>query len=110
MSAASAAPTGWQSAIVTAITRDALPAMSIRLRPMRPIVHAPGQRLVVRLTAEDGYRTSRTYPIASAPNDRGDLEIVVLLRPGGEVSTFLCDVLTVGDKLEVRGPIGSVSA
>ena len=95
--------------IVTAIARDTTDLISVRLRPMRPIDHARGQRLVVRLTAEDGYTATRTYPIVSAPNDRGDLSIAVALRPGEEVSAFLGDELRVGDKLEVRGPIGAGS-
>jgi ferredoxin-NADP reductase len=100
-------PTGWQSAIVTAIRRETPTATTIRLRPMRSIEHRPGQHLIVRLTAEDGYRASRSYSIASAPSARGDVEITVELLPDGEVSTFLHHDLVVGDKLEVRGPIGA---
>ena len=33
--------------------------------------HRPGQRLDVRLTAEDGYQAQRSYSIASAPGGRG---------------------------------------
>ena len=67
--------------------------------------HIPGQHIDIRLTAEDGYQTERSYSIASAPD--GDLiEITVERLEDGEVSPYLDDVLRVGDKLELRGPIG----
>src|SRR4051794_30197329 len=68
--------------------------------------HLAGQHYVVRLTAPDGYRASRSYSIASAPEDGGEIELTVERLEGGEVSTFLHDVVEVGDELEVRGPIG----
>jgi ferredoxin-NADP reductase len=67
--------------------------------------HLPGQHVDVRLTADDGYQTERSYSIASAPE--GDrVEITVERLDDGEVSPYLADVLGVGDKLELRGPIG----
>jgi ferredoxin-NADP reductase len=98
--------TGWQSAIVTAIHPETATAATIRLRPMRALDHLPGQHLVVRLTAPDGYTASRSYSIATPPDPRGDVDITVERLPDGEVSGFLHDELIVGDKLEVRGPIG----
>jgi ferredoxin-NADP reductase len=59
----------------------------------------------VRLTAEDGYQAQRSYSIASAPED-GRLEIMVERLEEGEVSPYLTDELKVGDRLELRGPIG----
>jgi ferredoxin-NADP reductase len=67
--------------------------------------HKAGQHVDVRLTAEDGYQAQRSYSIASAPED-GRLEIVVERLDDGEVSPYLTDVLRVGDRLELRGPIG----
>ncbi|HZQ85460.1 MAG TPA: FAD-binding oxidoreductase, partial [Acidimicrobiales bacterium] len=60
----------------------------------------------VRLTAEDGYSASRSYSVASAPDDSGEFELTVERLDDGEVSTFLHDELLVGDEVEVRGPIG----
>ena len=34
-----------------------------------PVAHLPGQHYVVRLTAQDGYTASRSYSVASAPDD-----------------------------------------
>jgi ferredoxin-NADP reductase len=67
--------------------------------------HKAGQHVDVRLTAEDGYQAQRSYSIASAPED-GRLEIVVEHLDDGEVSPYLTDELRVGDRLELRGPIG----
>ena len=44
--------------------------------------------------------------MASAPDGSAEIELTVERLDGGEVSTFLHDVVVVGDELEVRGPIG----
>ena len=67
--------------------------------------HRAGQHVDVRLTAEDGYQAQRSYSIASAPED-DRLAITVEVLPDGEVSSYLVGELRVGDKLELRGPIG----
>jgi ferredoxin-NADP reductase len=67
--------------------------------------HRAGQHVDVRLTAEDGYQTERSYSIASPPED-GRLALTVERLADGEVSPYLSDELVVGDKLELRGPIG----
>jgi len=67
--------------------------------------HKSGQHVDVRLTAEDGYQAQRSYSIASAPED-GRLALVVERLEDGEVSPYLTDELRVGDRLELRGPIG----
>jgi len=67
--------------------------------------HRAGQHVDVSLTAEDGYQAQRSYSIASAPED-GYLVLTVERLDDGEVSTYLVDVLEVGDNLELRGPIG----
>ncbi|TMC53991.1 MAG: oxidoreductase [Chloroflexi bacterium] len=67
--------------------------------------HLPGQHVDVRLTAEDGYQAERSYSIASPPEDRW-LALTVERLDDGEVSPYLVGELKVGDKLELRGPIG----
>jgi ferredoxin-NADP reductase len=67
--------------------------------------HLAGQHVDVRLTAEDGYQTARSYSLA-APSDGRRLEITVQRTAGGEVSPFLVDDLDVGGRVEVRGPLG----
>lgn len=67
--------------------------------------HRAGQHVDVRLTADDGYRTERSYSIASAP-EAAKLSLTVERLEDGEVSTYLVDDLRIGDPLELRGPIG----
>ena len=67
--------------------------------------HRAGQHVDVRLTAEDGYRTERSYSIASAPEDPR-FALTVERLDDGEVSPYLADELKAGDTLELRGPIG----
>ena len=52
--------------------------------------HRPGQHVDVRLTAEDGYQTQRSYSIASTPED-GYLVLTVERVDDGEVSPYLVD-------------------
>jgi ferredoxin-NADP reductase len=67
--------------------------------------HLPGQHIDIRLTAEDGYQAQRSYSIA-APSDGETVVLTVELVEGGEVSPFLSEELRVGDRIEIRGPIG----
>jgi ferredoxin-NADP reductase len=89
-----------------AIRPETATAKTLRLRLPQPSNHLAGQHYIVRLTAPDGYSASRSYSVASAPDDSGELEITVERIPGGEVSMFLNDELRTGDEIEVRGPIG----
>jgi ferredoxin-NADP reductase len=100
------AETPWQPATVVAVHDETPRARSFRLALSSPVAHLPGQHYVVRLTAEDGYTASRSYSVASAPDDTGEIELTVELLPDGEVSSFLHDAVVPGDVLEVRGPLG----
>src|SRR5262249_30559221 len=91
---------------VVALHNETPTAKTLRLALPQPVPHRAGQHFVVRLTAPDGYTAQRSYSVASAPDDTAEIELTVERLENGEVSTFLCDVLEVGDALEVRGPIG----
>jgi ferredoxin-NADP reductase len=67
--------------------------------------HLAGQHVDLRLTAADGYQAQRSYSIASPPED-DHLALTVERLEDGEVSPYLTDELRVGDRLELRGPIG----
>jgi ferredoxin-NADP reductase len=67
--------------------------------------HRAGQHVDVRLTAEDGYQAQRSYSIASAP-DETRIALTVERLDDGEVSPYLADELQVGDRIELRGPVG----
>ena len=96
---------GWRRAVVRELGRPSARTVSLRLEVDDRVRQLPGQHYVVRLTADDGYRAQRSYSVASAPGD--DLvELCVERLEDGEVSTYLADVVEVGDELDVRGPIG----
>jgi ferredoxin-NADP reductase len=99
-------PGKWQQATVTEIRPETATAKTFRLALTDPSPYLAGQHYIVRLTAPDGYTASRSYSVASAPDDSGAIELTVERLPDGEVSSFLHDVVMVGDQLEVRGPIG----
>ncbi len=66
-------------------------AVTLRLEVEAWPGHVAGQRVDVRLTAEDGYQATRQYSISSAPST-GTLELTVERIDDGEVSPYLVDV------------------
>jgi ferredoxin-NADP reductase len=96
---------GWRSATVREVMHPTPTTVVLRLDVADRVAHLPGQHYVVRLTAEDGYSASRSYSVASDPGDPL-VELCVERLEDGEVSSYLADVVGVGDELEVRGPIG----
>jgi ferredoxin-NADP reductase len=92
--------------VVVGIRDETRRAKTFRVRLGHEVVFRAGQHYIVRLTAPDGYTAARSYSVASAPDGSAELELTVEWLDDGEVSTFLHDVLQVGDELEVRGPIG----
>jgi ferredoxin-NADP reductase len=99
-------PSPWQQATVLAVRDETPRARTYRLALPHPVPHLAGQHYVVRLTAPDGYTASRSYSVASPPDDSGEIELTVELLADGEVSGYLHEVVEPGDELEVRGPIG----
>ena len=99
-------PAVWHTATVVAVHDETSRTKTLRLRLDAPSGHQAGQHYVVRLTAPDGYTASRSYSVASPPDGGNEIELTVERLDDGEVSTFLHDVLEVGDELDVRGPIG----
>ena len=99
--------TTWQTATVTRIEVASARVKTFDIELSNPRAHLPGQHYVIRLTAPDGYTASRSYSIASAPDDPARIQLAIERLEDGEVSSFLHDVVEVGDDIEVRGPIGS---
>jgi ferredoxin-NADP reductase len=96
----------WQAARVLSVRDETPTARTYRLRLPEPRRHLAGQHYVLRLTAPDGYTASRSYSVASPPDDTGEIELTIERLVDGEVSEFVHDVVEPGDELEVRGPIG----
>jgi ferredoxin-NADP reductase len=96
----------WVLATVEAVRPENARTRTLRLKVPGWVEQLAGQHYVVRLTAEDGYTASRSYSVASAPEDAGVVELTVERLDDGEVSPYLVDELRVGDEIEVRGPVG----
>ena len=98
-------PIAWRLATVVEVISETPRARTLVLDVPGWPGHRAGQHVDVRLTAEDGYQAQRSYSIASAPED-ARLVLTVERLEDGEVSPYLTDELRVGDRLELRGPIG----
>jgi ferredoxin-NADP reductase len=95
----------WQLGEVAEVIQETARVSSLVLEVADWPGHLAGQHVDVRLTAEDGYQAQRSYSIASPPeNPRVSLTVERL--DDGEVSPYLVGELRVGDKIELRGPIG----
>ena len=96
----------WQIATVTAIRTETSEVKTLTLALPSWTPHRPGQHYDVRLTAEDGYSAQRSYSIGSEPERTGEIDLTVERIADGEVSPYLDDTVLIGDRFEVRGPIG----
>jgi ferredoxin-NADP reductase len=96
----------WQLGEVVATRAETATARSITFEVDSWPGHRAGQHVDVRLTAEDGYQVERSYSIASPPEEAPRITLTVERLADGEVSPYLVDELQVGDRLELRGPIG----
>jgi ferredoxin-NADP reductase len=100
------APVTWQIATISSIRPETptVTSYTFRLPAWRP--HRSGQHYDVRLTAKDGYQAERSYSIASEPARVGEIDLTIERVPDGEVSGFFHEIAMVGDRIELRGPIG----
>ncbi|GGX58885.1 ferredoxin reductase [Streptomyces fructofermentans] len=100
----------WQRAVLTDVRRETADAATFRFAVPDWPGHLPGQHLMLRLRAEDGYTAQRHYSIASAPDDDGHIELTLDHVEGGEVSGWFHSVARPGDEVEVRGPVSGFFA
>jgi ferredoxin-NADP reductase len=96
----------WQIATVTSIRTETSEVKTLTLALPNWTPHRPGQHYDVRLTAEDGYSAQRSYSVGSEPERTGEIDLTVERIAEGEVSPYLDDTVELGDRFEVRGPIG----
>jgi ferredoxin-NADP reductase len=95
----------WLAAEVIAVVEETRQVHSLVLRVPGWKGHLPGQHVDLRLTAEDGYQAQRSYSIAT-PAEGEIITLTIEMVEGGEVSPYLVEDLRVGDRFELRGPIG----
>ncbi|GAX51851.1 ferredoxin reductase [Streptomyces olivochromogenes] len=100
----------WQTATLTEIRRETPAATTFRFAVPEWTGHLPGQHLMLRLTAGDGYVAQRHYSLASPPDDTGHIELTLDHVEGGEVSGWFHTVAKPGDSVEVRGPLSGFFA
>jgi ferredoxin-NADP reductase len=100
------APVIWRLATVRELIDETSRARTLVLDVPQWPGHIAGQHVDVRLTADDGYQTERSFSIASAPEQEA-VALTVERIDGGEVSPYLTEELRVGDQLELRGPFTS---
>ena len=98
-------PVRWRLGAVLEVIEETPHAKTVVLEVPDWPGHVAGQHVDIRLTAEDGYQTERSYSIASPP-EQSTVELTVERIDDGEVSPYLTDELRVGEELELRGPIG----
>jgi ferredoxin-NADP reductase len=100
------APVVWRLATVRRLIDETSRARTLVLDVPDWAGHVAGQHVDVRLTADDGYQTERSFSIASPP-EQATVALTVERIDGGEVSPYLTEELRVGDQLELRGPFTS---
>lgn len=95
----------WAVADVVGVHEETPTARTLMLRIPGWTGALAGQHIDIRLTAPDGYQAARSYSLSSACGS--ELAAVsVELMPDGEVSPYLVRGVSVGDQLEVLGPLG----
>jgi hypothetical protein len=97
----------WRLARVSGVIEETPNATTIVLdRPEGWPGHLAGQHVDVRLTAEDGYQTERSYSIGSAPED-ADVVLTVERIEDGESGMGLPQLqsITIGDLTEGYGDL-----
>ena len=95
---------------VADVRRETADTVSIAFEVPADLVDAyvfePGQHLSIRMpTSEGGEEVRRSYSISSGLDD-GDLRVAVKNIPGGVFGAYACEVLNVGDVLDVMTPAG----
>lgn len=63
----------------------------------------PGQYVDIRVPGTGEYRS---YSMASAPEDGGDVEFLIRLLEGGVMSRYVAEQASIGQQLELQGPRG----
>jgi CDP-4-dehydro-6-deoxyglucose reductase len=90
-------------ASIAALDRLSRNVIRLRLQPDRVFSYRPGQFLA--LTAPNG--VTRSYSIASHPDEDDFVELHVRVIPGGRMSALVVSELAPGDRLKVSNPSGT---
>lgn len=96
----------WQVASVERIIDENHYVKTFTLRLSAWELFRPGQHVDVRVTDSSGGRAQRSYSIASPPEQTETIDLTIDRADGLDTSRYFHDVLWLGDKIEIRGPIG----
>ena len=89
----------WRTPVITVLL----------LRPAGPrLRYQPGQYVLVGDPVAE--LIVRSYSFATAPRRDGLISLLVTRVPGGQLSTWIHDVLRPGDRVLLAGPYGSFTA
>lgn len=94
---------------VVEVCQEARNAVSLVLRPNHHFTgFQPGQH--INVTAEiNGARVTRSYSFTDVPQADGGIRLTVRRNEGGKLSNHLCDVIRVGDVLELGKAFGGMT-
>lgn len=90
-------------AVVTSVEKLNARTTGVRCTPEVPIEYVAGQ--FMNIVGPEG--DVRSYSVASVSGLDTHLEFHVMLMPGGKVSTWIHEALSVGDELTLVGPQGA---
>ncbi|HSX15777.1 MAG TPA: FAD-binding oxidoreductase [Candidatus Saccharimonadales bacterium] len=96
----------WYDAEVLRVADETPCTKTFTFRLPHPVRHLPGQHYELRLTAPDGYQAARLYSASSAATGDDTVQLTIAHIVDGEVSPYLHHHVKVGDRVELRGPLG----
>jgi NAD(P)H-flavin reductase len=97
----------WWGATVVAHERRTLDIAVLRVAPDVPLPYLPGQSVAVEFEARR--RLWRYYSMANAPRHDGTIDFHVRVVDGGAVSPALARNVTVGARLRLGAPVGTLT-
>jgi Na+-transporting NADH:ubiquinone oxidoreductase subunit F len=92
---------------ITNLTHD-MKQFRLELVEPKSIDYIPGQyvQLLTPAYEKSSEEVYRAYSISSDPADKGVIELIIRLVPGGICTTYCFEYLKVGDEVKVNGPYG----
>jgi NAD(P)H-flavin reductase/hemoglobin-like flavoprotein len=96
----------WWDATVVGHERRTMDITVLRVAPDAPFGYVPGQSVAVESEARP--RLWRFYSMANAPRHDGTIDFHVRAIDGGPVSCALARSITVGSRLRLGAPVGTL--
>jgi len=96
-----------ECARITDLTAD-MRLFRFELGGSESMEYVPGQyvQLLTPVYAQSDEEVYRAYSVAGDPADKGAVELIIRLVPGGICTTYCFEYLKQGDKVKFNGPYG----